>query len=105
MYGKRWNPHRYPRRNVTFSNGQAADGSNTLAAAVLAPPFVPRSAGDEAAAEPRVCQQLTRHNFAEALPVVKEALSQCSFFSFDCEMTGLFPEGQREDYLDDYEER
>lgn len=34
--------------------------------------------------------QVTRDNFAQALPVLRQALQECAFFAFDCEMTGLF---------------
>ncbi|KAH7621320.1 putative Poly(A)-specific ribonuclease PARN [Nannochloris sp. 'desiccata'] len=34
--------------------------------------------------------EVTRHNFAKTLPLVNEALAECKFYAFDCEMTGLF---------------
>jgi poly(A)-specific ribonuclease len=54
---------------------------------------------------PRVQQQATRANFLEVLPAVREALQSCRFYSFDCEMTGLYTDNSREDPLDDYETR
>jgi hypothetical protein len=35
------------------------------------------------------------------LPLVEEALKDCNFFSLDCEMTGLFVDGSKDDYLDE----
>ncbi|GFR48725.1 hypothetical protein Agub_g10682 [Astrephomene gubernaculifera] len=61
------------------------------------------SAFKTAAAELSV--DVTRHNFAAMLPVVRRYLGACDFFSFDCEMTGLFLEGQAEGYLDDMQDR
>lgn len=56
--------------------------------------------------------QVTRHNFNDTLPIVKEALDECHFFSFDCEMTGLFvsnknglADGKPPVYLHDMEDR
>ncbi|KXZ50071.1 hypothetical protein GPECTOR_18g5 [Gonium pectorale] len=57
--------------------------------------------GDKAA--PAV--DVTKHNFEAMLPVVRLYLSSCDFFSFDCEMTGLFLDGQNENYLDDMQDR
>jgi poly(A)-specific ribonuclease len=71
----------------------------------------PRAASERdvrAAAQPqvhRVQQQATRANFHDVLPSVREALQSCHFYSFDCEMTGLYLETTREDPLDDYETR
>ncbi|GIL60258.1 hypothetical protein Vafri_14886 [Volvox africanus] len=48
---------------------------------------------------------VTRHNFEVMLPIVRRYLEACDFFAFDCEMTGLFLEGQNHNYLDDMEER
>lgn len=49
--------------------------------------------------------QVTRSNFAAALPAVKAALQDCQFFSFDCEMTGLFLQGQEDYVVDDVADR
>lgn len=49
--------------------------------------------------------QITKENFAEVLPLVKDALEQCQFYSFDCEMTGLRLGQHREEMLDDLENR
>ena len=58
--------------------------------------------------------EVTKDNFAEALPTIVEALSTCSFYAFDCEMTGLFvsenrsgglAEGKPPAYLHDIEDR
>lgn len=46
------------------------------------------------------CVDITRDNFAKMLPAVEAALKECSFYSFDCEMTGLFLESNGHDYLD-----
>eukprot|EP00879_Flechtneria_rotunda_P010761 GHRR01011244.1.p1 GENE.GHRR01011244.1~~GHRR01011244.1.p1 ORF type:complete len:413 (+),score=126.85 GHRR01011244.1:1149-2387(+) len=48
---------------------------------------------------------VTRENFKEMLPHIKEALDRCTFFSFDCEMTGLFTDGNKHEYLDDIQAR
>jgi poly(A)-specific ribonuclease len=48
---------------------------------------------------------VTRHNFKQVLPAVAAALRRCEFFAFDCEMTGLFLEGARSEYLDDVQDR
>lgn len=56
--------------------------------------------------------QVTRHNFVETLPHVKEALDGCDYFAFDCEMTGIHVhdpyrdrEGKPPAFLDDVEDR
>jgi poly(A)-specific ribonuclease len=50
--------------------------------------------------------EITRHNFDTVLPHIKQALDQCTFFSFDCEMTGLFLGDRRQgSFFDDIEER
>ncbi|GAX81754.1 hypothetical protein CEUSTIGMA_g9182.t1 [Chlamydomonas eustigma] len=43
-------------------------------------------------AAPVIPQQITRHNFESALPYVREALMNCSFFAFDCEFSGIATE-------------
>ncbi|GIL80439.1 hypothetical protein Vretifemale_9634 [Volvox reticuliferus] len=48
---------------------------------------------------------VTRHNFEVMLPIVRRYLAACDFFAFDCEMTGLFLEGQNHNFLDDMEDR
>lgn len=48
---------------------------------------------------------ITRKNFKDVLPLVERALAECTFFSFDCEMTGLFLMDKQDDYLDDPQER
>jgi poly(A)-specific ribonuclease len=48
---------------------------------------------------------VTRENFHEMLPQVEQALADCEFFAFDCEMTGLFLDGHRHEYLDDIQDR
>lgn len=48
---------------------------------------------------------ITSHNFKDALPAVREALEKCSFFAVDCEMTGLFTDGNKHEYLDDIQAR
>lgn len=59
-----------------------------------------------------VDMEVTRHNFRETLPIVGEALGECQFYAFDCEMTGLFvsdrnglAEGKPPAYLHDMEDR
>lgn len=54
---------------------------------------------------PLLRAQVTRHNLAEALPLVRQALADCQFFAIDCEMTGLFLEDKQGSYLDDCEDR
>lgn len=56
-------------------------------------------------ARPMINSEVTRSNFQEMLPVVKQALNECEFFSFDCEMTGLFPEEYVDEVLDDFGDR
>lgn len=48
---------------------------------------------------------ITRENFKETLPAVKDALDRCSFFAIDCEMTGLFTDGNKHEFLDDIQAR
>lgn len=48
---------------------------------------------------------ITRHNFKDALPTVREALEKCTFYALDCEMTGLFTDGNKHEYLDDMQAR
>jgi hypothetical protein len=48
---------------------------------------------------------VTRDNFEATLPSIKEALDECEFFAFDCEMTGLFLDGHKHEYLDDMQDR
>lgn len=50
---------------------------------------------------PGVCSQVTRHNFDTAAQNIKEALEECDFIAFDCEMTGLFLDNNEGSYLDD----
>ena len=57
--------------------------------------------------------EVTRDNFEETLPAIREALEGASFYAFDCEMTGLFvsenrnglAEGKPPAYLHDVEDR
>lgn len=49
--------------------------------------------------------QVTRRNFEDVLPQVRDALAECSFYAFDCEMTGLSETDHGSQYLDDIEER
>jgi hypothetical protein len=57
---------------------------------------------DAAAAAPL---QVTRSNFTAVLPAVRQALQDCHFFAFDCEMTGLFLQGQDDYVVDDVTDR
>lgn len=49
--------------------------------------------------------QVTRHNFHFALPVLRDALASCQFYSFDCEMSGLYPPGLEDYPSDDVDDR
>ena len=49
--------------------------------------------------------QITRANFQQSLPVIKQALQDCQFFAFDCEMTGLDVQESTQEYLDEIEDR
>lgn len=56
--------------------------------------------------------EVTKETFEDALPIVEEALKECQFYSFDCEMTGLFvsdrkglADGKPPSYLHDMEDR
>lgn len=62
-----------------------ADGHETSGAST------PRRSTSDSAPSP-VPQQVTRHNFHLALPLVAEALQECTFFALDCEFTGLSPQ-------------
>ncbi|KAG2487082.1 hypothetical protein HYH03_014327 [Edaphochlamys debaryana] len=81
---------------ATAPNGGAA----TPAAAA---PAAPGGKTDVDKSAPAV--DVTRHNFQAMLPVVRRYLSACDFFAFDCEMTGLFLDGQYDNYLDDMQDR
>lgn len=48
---------------------------------------------------------ITRHNFKDSLAAFREALDKCSFYALDCEMTGLFTDGNKHDFLDDMQAR
>ncbi|KAF8069569.1 psi1 [Scenedesmus sp. PABB004] len=63
------------------------------------------SDGSGAGVAPAMAVDVTRENFADALPAIKDALERCSFYAFDCEMTGLFTDGNRHDFLDDMQAR
>lgn len=39
------------------------------------------------------------------LPALKAALASCQFFSFDCEMSGLYPTGVEDYPIDDVDDR
>jgi hypothetical protein len=41
----------------------------------------------------------------QVLPAVAGALQRCEFFALDCEMTGLFLESNKSEYLDDVQDR
>lgn len=48
---------------------------------------------------------VTKSNFSEVLPVVKEALERCAFFAVDCEMTGLHTDTAKHEWYDDHHAR
>ncbi len=48
---------------------------------------------------------ITRGNFRAALPAIKAALQECSFFAFDLEMTGLFLDHHSEHYFDEPQDK
>ncbi|KXZ42003.1 hypothetical protein GPECTOR_226g498 [Gonium pectorale] len=48
---------------------------------------------------------VTKHNFAAVLPVLRAAIQEATFVAIDTEFTGLHPEGYGEDLYDTYEER
>jgi hypothetical protein len=60
---------------------------------------------DSAAAAAAAPLQVTRSNFTAVLPAVRQALQDCHFFAFDCEMTGLFLQGQDDYVVDDVTDR
>ncbi|EFJ39774.1 hypothetical protein VOLCADRAFT_108501 [Volvox carteri f. nagariensis] len=73
-------------------------------AASCAPPVATATAAaSDRKTSPAV--DVTRHNFEVMLPMVRRYLASCDFFAFDCEMTGLFLDGQTENYLDDMQDR
>eukprot|EP00976_Prorocentrum_cordatum_P089854 1187873-Prorocentrum_minimum.AAC.1 len=49
--------------------------------------------------------QVTSANFELTLPLIREALDECTFWAFDTEFTGLSLSGQPTDSLDSLEER
>ncbi|KAL3134934.1 hypothetical protein ABBQ32_007896 [Trebouxia sp. C0010 RCD-2024] len=53
----------------------------------------------------KVEMEITRTNFQQSLPVIKQALHDCQFFAFDCEMTGLEVLEAKQEYLDEVEDR
>ena len=54
---------------------------------------------------PTVLLQITRSNFQQSLPIIQQALQDCQFFAFDCEMTGLEVLACKQEYLDEIEDR
>jgi poly(A)-specific ribonuclease len=52
-----------------------------------------------------VAVDITKSNFEEVMPAVKQALERCTFFAVDCEMTGLHTDGAKNEYLDDHQAR
>jgi hypothetical protein len=71
----------------------AADPMRRPAAAHAAEP--PRSAAPRHA----------RPHAAQVLPAVADALERCEFFALDCEMTGLFLDTNKSEFLDDVQDR
>ena len=49
--------------------------------------------------------QVTRENFQDILPAVRNSLQACEYYAFDCEMTGLFTNDNQQNYLDEVEDR
>ncbi|KAJ9510403.1 hypothetical protein QJQ45_015870 [Haematococcus lacustris] len=75
-----------------------------------------RSGGDGAVELCMDITDVTRDNFDVALPKIQKALSECTYYAFDCEMTGLFTDKARQqgptlsligsdEYLDDMQAR
>ncbi|KAF8061172.1 PAT17 [Scenedesmus sp. PABB004] len=81
----------------------AAAGPSAGEAAAQAAAAAAAAAGAGAAAPPPL--QVTRSNFAAALPAVAAALASCQFWAFDCEMSGLFLAGQEDYAADDVDDR
>ena len=81
----------------------AGTASTPVAAASAAQQFAPTAA--EAAVSQVDLTQITRHNFAQMLPEIKEAIADATFVAIDTEFSGLSPEGQQEDLYDSYEQR
>jgi poly(A)-specific ribonuclease len=52
-----------------------------------------------------VSVDITKANFHDVVPAVKQALERCTFFAVDCEMTGLHTDGARHEFLDDHQTR
>ncbi|KAF5829284.1 ribonuclease H-like domain-containing protein [Dunaliella salina] len=48
---------------------------------------------------------VTRANFSDKLPAIRQALQECNFYSFDLEMTGLFMDSCHANPLDDMQDR
>lgn len=49
--------------------------------------------------------EITRHNFAEKLPVIEEAIKDASFIAIDGEFTGLHDDTSKQSSLDTPAER
>ena len=49
--------------------------------------------------------QVTRENFHDVLPAVRNSLQACEYYAFDCEMTGLFTNDNQQNFLDELEDR
>lgn len=44
---------------------------------------------------------MTKHNFKDSIPLLQQALHECHFVAFDCEMTGLFLDNNDNAFVDD----
>ena len=49
--------------------------------------------------------QVTNTNFKEVLPAVQQALTDCQFYAFDLEMTGIHMRDGAPPYLDEMDDR
>eukprot|EP00882_Tetradesmus_deserticola_P011672 GHRQ01012347.1.p1 GENE.GHRQ01012347.1~~GHRQ01012347.1.p1 ORF type:complete len:242 (+),score=61.91 GHRQ01012347.1:518-1243(+) len=87
---------------ITTTSRQSERSRSSSVAAKAAPGSrTPAGTLDPAA----VPLQVTRSNFTAVLPAVRQALQDCQFFSYDCEMTGLFLQGQDDYLVDDVTDR
>ena len=92
-YSTNWPRQRAPHRGLQFKPHAAPPQLSQQRHAVA----------DHSTAQ--IPLQVTRNNFLQTLPAIRQALDQCLFYSFDCEMTGLYLQGQEDYSLDDIEDR
>ena len=100
--------------NSTAPPSPAAAGKSPTDSTTPSDTPVPRSSSSSSTVDIQVQHQMadrppplqvTRHNFHYALPVLQEALRNAQFYAFDCEMSGLYPNGMEDYTVDDVDDR